>query len=68
MLSSILAGTKGEKMYLIIENKPHEAIRFVGYIKSKALMEKYLKDHKKCSSYEIKPIFEDEKEEEWDLR
>ena len=55
-------------MYLIIENKPHEAIRFVGYIKSKTLMEKYLKDHKNCSSYEIKPVFEDEKEEDWDLK
>lgn len=55
-------------MYLIIENKPHEAIRFVGYIKSKALMEKFLKENKNCSSYQLRPIFNEEDTEDWDLK
>ena len=55
-------------MYLIIENKPHDAIRFLGYIKSDNLKERFLKDHKNCSSYKLKPIYKEEEEEEYDLR
>ena len=59
---------KEKIMYLIIENKPHEAIRYLGYIKSEVLMNEFLKNHKNCSCYELKPIFEEEKEEEYDLK
>ena len=55
-------------MYLIIENKPHEAISYLGYIKSKELMEKFLRENKNCSSYKLKPVFKEEDEEEYDLR
>ncbi len=55
-------------MYLIIENKPHEAIRYLGYIKSETLKEKFLKEHKNCSCYKLKPVFKEEKEEEYDLK
>jgi hypothetical protein len=59
---------KEKIMYLIIENKPHEAIRYLGYIKSETLKEKFLKEHKNCSCYKLKPVFKEEKEEEYDLK
>ena len=55
-------------MYLIIENKPHEAISYLGYIKSEILLDRFMKEHKNCSSYKIKPIFKEEEEEEYDLK
>ena len=55
-------------MYLIIRNRPHEAIEYVGYIKSKTLMEKFLKENKNYSSYKLRPIFDEEDEEGWDLK